>query len=191
MNEIEGTQIIPDLSLDVQKIERYFLGRTESMPAAGQWKGVPFYRFGDRGVGYLCLATSDELLYFVRHQLVRNNRLHLGRQVLVWRNPEARTIGAAGFARHVFMNILLPEYKALIADQEQTRNGRVFWEYMLDEAFQKNLYVYMLDRRSSPNRLVPLLNQKELQTHSSELWGPTEGHKRCCAVISKVELVIK
>lgn len=191
MNEVDGTKIIPDLSLDVPRIEKFFLSKTEKQPAAGQWDGVPFYELGDRGVGYICLATSDQLLYFVRHKLVRNNKLRLGRQVLVWRDPEHVHPAASGFAKHVFLNILLPKYKALIADQEQTKNGAAFWQHMLREAFQKNLYVYMLDRRSSPNVLVPFSSYKDVVSNRDKLWGTTEGHRRCCAVISKVELSLR
>ena len=190
-DEVEGTRIVPDLELDVPKLEKTFLKRTEKLQASGSWNGVPYYELWDRGVGYIVLCSSTELYYFVRYKEIKHNKLRLGRQVLVWRTPNYVSTKPTGFARHVFFNLLLPKYKCLVADQQQTRNGAQFWGYMLTEAFNKNLHVYMFDRRSSPSVLTELHSMNDVEENRKYLWGADAGSERVFAVISKVSLSIK
>lgn len=160
----------------------------------GTYEGTPIYRIGDEGEGYVVLYHQDEVIYFVRHRRIRHNGNLFGRQVLVWRNDDIEGSGgpAAGFALYCFFKLLLPRYKALIADQEQTKRGRAFWQYALREAFQRNLYVYYLDRRSTPNRLIELREWREAyETYAKELWGYSEGHKRTFAVVSLKPIALK
>lgn len=188
--KVQATKLIQDLKPTLvdyvtehlkEKIKR---GATP----AGRYAGLPYYAFGDRGVGYVTLVNrNDQVVYFVRHRLVRH-KLRLGRQVLVWRNRQ--DLSSPGFAQFVFFNVLLPKYKALIADQEQTTSGFQFWQYALLRAFNEHLYVYALDRKSNPNRLIRLRSHEDLIEKEDLLWGHTNAHLRTFAVISKVPLKI-
>lgn len=154
-----------------------------------QYREADVYEFGAPGsMSYLVLVEIDsgEILYFVRHKLIKANNKRFGRQVLVWRDKQAPQ--AAKFASYVFFEYLLPKYGALIADQEQTERGRAFWQYAIAHAMDIGEHVYFLDRRSTPNRLIPIESQRELKFYEPQMWGTTEGHRRTFAVISNKKL---
>jgi hypothetical protein len=109
----------------------------------------------------------------------------------VWRNKDVQTVSSVGFARFVFFQKLLPKYHALIADQEQTKNGTEFWQYSVDFAFESGRKVYFLDRRSTPNSLTLLSSLDDVKKLFPVLWGKTEGHKRTFLMISDRSLVIE
>jgi hypothetical protein len=114
------------------------------------------YTTGDDGIGYYYLVSkrTGRVVYFVRYRLVKANDMRFGRQVLVWRTKDTHgTLSASGLAKKVFNNYLLPRFGRLITDTQQTLNGKAFWEFMINEAFDNGKFVYVLDRRSQPNRL--------------------------------------
>jgi hypothetical protein len=193
--EEHATKLIAPLSEERGHVEyvKYLLRDKLAKKAKpfATYQGATVYLLGDRQQGYVVLEKAGEVLYFVRHELVKHNKLHFGRQVLVWRNKEVQGTAARGFAIHVFFNYLLPKYKALLADKEQTRDGKQFWEYALDFAFQKKLFVYYLDRRSTPNALYQLEDYADVIAHEDDLWGYEQGHLRTFAVISSVPLQLK
>jgi hypothetical protein len=191
MPEEHATQIIPDLSTNLVNMVRKVLElkiRRGGKPV-GTHNGVPYYAFGDIGTGYIALYDGVNVLYFVRHKKVNHNGLSLGRQVLLWRDPTPST-KAAGFAQTVFFNILLPKYTALISDKEQTRNGKEFWSNAIIGAHARSLHVYYLDRASSPNKLLPILNSTDLHKYDPLIWGTSTRHTYTFAVISKSPLSI-
>ncbi|MGD0511539.1 MAG: hypothetical protein ABSA33_06930, partial [Candidatus Micrarchaeaceae archaeon] len=114
-----------------------------------------------------------------------------GRQVIVWRNKEVYSGASAGFASKIFFEYLLPKYKALVADKEQSPDGYAFWHYALREAFSRNKFVYFLNRRSTPNTLARLPTYDDVLEHEHDLWGEEDGHLRTFAVISEIPLAIK
>jgi len=195
--EQKAMRVISPLSEDVNGYVAYVKTllerklKTNKSPDS-TYQGANVYHLGDKQNGYVVLEQSGEILYFVRHELIKHNKLQVGRQVLVWRNKEAYKSGAsAGFASKVFFDYLLPKYKALIADKEQTRDGKQFWEYAIRSAFQRNDFVYFLNRRSTPNSLTRLISYQEVLDRTDELWGIEEGHLRTFAVISELPLKIK
>jgi len=191
MYSVEGSKLIQDLGTELIEHVRTSLFR--KIKAGGKpfstYLGADVYKFGDFGSGYVVLARGSDVLYFVRYEKIRHNALPLGRQVLVWRNKDDPA--TVKFARTVFFNYLLPKFTALVSDTLQTTNGKAFWQYSIDKALAEDKYVYFLDRRSSPNRLIRLIDYPELVKYSSEIWGTDEGHKRTFAVISLKPLQLK
>ena len=194
-SEETATRLIAPLSDDSGYVKHVRLLLNEKLRKKGKpfsvYQGATVYLLGDKQQGYVVLEKNGEILYFVRHEAVKHNSLQLGRQVLVWRNKDVHSAAARGFAAMVFFNYLLPKYKALVADKEQTANGKQFWEYALGTALEKGLYVYYLDRRSTPNRLLKLDDYAEVLAYEDELWGYENGHLRTFAVISQVPLELK
>jgi hypothetical protein len=191
-NEIEATKIIPNLgdSLILYVLSLiYKKGKSAPTPLE-LYQGEKVYSFGDKNIGYVALVVDEKVVYLVRHKEVRANGFRLGRQVLLWRyysEPKA-----SGFAEHVFNEILLPKYTALISDTQQTDLGKTFWQSMLRKSFDRpDRYAYYLDRRSTPVRLLPLSSMDDVKEFSSELWGSDEGHLRTFAVISLKPLSLK
>jgi hypothetical protein len=193
--EETATKLIPPLPSNsgyVQYIKELLLKKLKRKPEPNaRYQGANVHMFGDNQNGYVVLEKNGEILYLVRHELVKHNALQLGRQVLVWRNRETHSAAARGFASHVFFDFLLPKYKALIADKEQTADGKQFWEYALGRAFELEKHVYYLNRRATPNTLLELEDYADVLAHEDELWGHDQGHLRTFAVISQVPLKIK
>lgn len=152
--------------------------------------GGDLYTTGDNNNGYYYLMVDDEIVYFVRYRKIKANGNSFGRQVLVARRKDS--LEASKVAAHVFFSYLLPRFGALMSDTQQTRHGKAFWTFVLSEAFMKNLHVYCLDRRSTPNTLQLISDRRVLQKdYASIIWGTDEGHLRTHAVISKTLLSIK
>ncbi len=189
-----ATQIVDDL--DDAEIKKFVTEKLNSHlkrnpKPSGRWDRLvpcPYYTFGTDEVGYLVLVDdeTDKIIYFVRHKRVKANGVHLGRQVLVWRDP--LSAASRGFAEYIFFNHLLPKYTSLISDQHQTRNGAAFWQKMLELAFKKRKNVYFLDRRATPNTLTHLKSMFEIHELTPDLWGRSEGHKRTFSIISQSRL---
>lgn len=193
MQSETATQLIEPLSnylvALVRKALRSKLDKKAITPVA-QYRGLDVYHLGDQGIGYYVLTNEDhEVVYFVRYRKVRANGLSFGRQVLVWRDREA--LLSAGFASEVFFHKLLPTFKALISDTQQSPKGKQFWDFALLHAFQSKLHVYCLDRRSSPNTLTAISGDADLKKLSPIIWGTDEGHLRTHVVISSVPLSLK
>ncbi len=191
MEEEYATKLIDDLEEALVEEVASLLQKKLRKNAKPQftYRGADVHSFGDEGTGYIVLVKDSEILYFVKHRTVRHNGFKLGRQVLVWRKPFVYE--AAGFASQIFFKVLLPKYSALIADQLQTKQGKQFWLFALGHAFDTGLYVYFLDRRSTPNQLLEMSDDSDISKYSSQLWGHSEGHKRTFAVISTKPLSLK
>jgi hypothetical protein len=179
---------------DIERDKRFILSKIKNRKSTGKYKGADVYYLGDSQNGYVALAKNDQLLYFVRHESVRHNKLPLGRQVMVWSAgsaPGSAAYASTGFAAHVFFDYLLPKYKALIADKQQTDAGFRFWKYAINRALQEHKYVYFLNRRSTPNQLIRLQSDEDVEKYAHQMWGFNTGHLLTFAIISKIPLVLK
>jgi len=190
-----ATKLIPDMAYD--KTAAWFK-ELASLVAKRDSKllehypdsqGGELFSVGDNTNGYYYLKVDDEIIYFVRYRKVKANGNSFGRQVLVARKRS--NVLSTGVALHVFYKYLLPRFGALISDTQQTQHGKAFWDYAIAEAFKKPLLVYFLDRRSTPNRALPLVSPKDVDKHSKEIWGTDDGHLRTHVVISKTPIRIK
>jgi hypothetical protein len=190
-DDITATKIIPDLETAlVERVKLYLklkvLGKANPIYTHN---GANLYRFGDDGEGFYALVHNGKLVYFVRHRRIRYGGAKLGRQVLLWRDPNSDTV-TNGFARLVFFKILLPRYGALIADKEQTRNGSAFWRNAMGNALDKGLHVYFLDRRGSV-KLTKLESEEAIDAAAPDLWGTTPAHLYTFAVVSEKPLALR
>lgn len=189
MLEAKATQMIDVLNPAwVEHTKKLLYSKMVKSKPTGTYRGVAnVYQIGDHGVGYCVLEHQGEILYFVRHKLIRANNIHFGRQVLVWRL--SGDFVAQGFPQWVFLNYLLPKYKALITDTQQSPSGRQFWQWILAEQVKhEGHYVYFLDRRSTPNSLTRLHTDQDLIDTKDLIWGTSEGHLRTHAVVSLTPL---
>jgi hypothetical protein len=192
MENETATKIVPDLETNLVQYVREKLQEklnSSSIKPKWNWQGAPVYEIGDSENGYVVLWDNNEVQYFVRVRRIRHNGFRLGRQVLLWRNPKSEVTN--GFAQKVFFSVLLPKYGALIADKEQTKNGSAFWGNAIVSAFDRNLHVYFLDRRSRKTQLTELLDEDDLGKYRKELWGTTPSHLLTFAIISKTPLVLR
>lgn len=198
--ETEASRVIPDLEDAelVDKANAYFWKRRVTNPRSVRFIGLyidehKIYRVGDgEKLGYLFLVNpiSDRVVYFVRFNRVGFAGLRLGRQVLVVRDPRIDIPG--GFPQHVFFDILLPNYTALIADKQQTRFGRKFWLNALQRAIgSSELHAYFLDRRTRQTQLIELQTPEDLTKYGSLLWGTAKQHELTFGVISNKPLRLK
>ena len=192
MLESNSTVMIPDLSNEhfVAEAQAYFDKRMRFNPDRKPdffYRGAPVYMFGDgEQKSYIFLVENGEVIYLLKYHKVRYSGVKLGRQVLVVR--ARMTTATNQFARHVFFKILLPKYGALIADKQQTKFGRNFWEHAITDAINQNLHVYFLDRRSAPNVLHEIKSDSDVEKFSPDIWGNSKGHELTFAVISQTKL---
>ncbi|QRE00252.1 hypothetical protein [Burkholderia phage BCSR5] len=194
-HEETATQLIPKLDDTLhQFVIKKLKEKIKKDPTPwSTWRSSHIYWFGDTSTGYYCLEHEGDILYFVRYKAIKANKMRFGRQILVWRNRTLKGSESAGFAKEIFFNVLLPKFKALIADQEQTQDGMAFWQHALSEAINQSyrFHSYFLDRRATPNVLHEIQSYADVLKYDKELWGTSEGHRRTFAVISTVPLEIK
>ena len=193
MEQLTSSKLIPDLETSLVEYVKEKLKEKLAKHSAKKistYRGADVYSFGDDENGYITLVSDNQVVYFVRVRRIRHNGFRLGRQVLLWRDPQAGLV-TSGFAQRVFFNILLPRYGALIADKEQTRNGAAFWSNACDAALARGLNVYCLDRRSRKSVLTKLEDSEALDAFAKTLWGNTPAHSLTFAVISNKRLTLQ
>lgn len=160
--------------------------KTKNKQPEGKYNGADVYYLGNSGIGYIVLVHLEQIIYFVRYRKVRHNNLPLGRQVLLWRDRAEAS--AEGFAKYVFFKILMPKYKALISDTQQTSLDQGFWSTAIGYALRHDYYVYYLNRYSSPNQLIGIPDLSTLDEYKKDIWGNSNKHKYTFAVISSIPL---
>jgi hypothetical protein len=188
---VEASKIVPDLeNLRFGKIVLVLTEKiSKGLKPFLHYRGADAYKFGDDESWYIVLVHETKIVYYVRHRRVSYAGKKLGRQVLLWRDPSAGTV-ANGFAQKIFFGVLLPQYGALIADKEQTRNGSAFWANAIIGAFARGLHVYCLDRRGKVS-LTELKTESDATDHEPTLWGTSPGHLYTFAVISTKPLTLR
>ncbi len=192
MKEEQATGTIKDLEHEkMGNVAQSILNRVKYKIPIEYRSGSPLYRLGDKGTGYVVLVHDNKVEYFVRYRQARNSGLKFGRQVLVWRNPEGRSMAAAGIARHVFFNILLPEYKALITDNEQTKFGMHFWVNAAAYALGVGKFLFFVDRRGHTPEILQVEDEQDLEELKPAIWGTSTKHKLTWLAISTLPLVLK
>lgn len=157
-------------------------------PLMQHWDN-PVYIVGDDHSGYIALYnTEDEAFdYFIHYALQKGGIASTWRRVLA-RNARSTFI-AGRFGTTVFFDVLMPRFGTLYADMWQEHREKVFWHYAINEAFnRRGLNVYLLDRRTEPEKLVQFETVKELDRYHRPAYGRSEAHKRLFSVISATEL---
>jgi hypothetical protein len=173
----------------IEKIKNYLVVLLENALLIGAYRGAEIFSFGDdgEGEGYLALVKDGEILYFVRHRKIEH--VAEGRQILVWRCAEAAHI-TGGFAQYVFFNLLLPKYKALIADKDQARDGAWSLSNAMQSALSRDLHVYCFDRRST-DKLISLKSIEAINDAAPILWGTGASRLFTFGVVSSIPVTLK
>lgn len=108
-------------------------------------------------------------------------------QNLVWRSSNAQH-GAVlrDVAQKVFFNYILDKYDVILSDNQQTGEGKFFWQRMMSSAlaFGMNVYYYQMMNA----QLQPIPNQDALNDLEDQLWSEEEDQQYHLALISKVAL---
>lgn len=189
INNLTETEIIEPLTAeDVEETVSFLTQEVSANQPVGKYKEASYYDIKYKGSTYIVLTEPDtnEVIYFVKHRPVSIDHIAAGRQVLVWRNTDSYY--AAGFAVYIFFNVLLPKYKVLFADVQQTPMGKQFWGYGIKKAYDDGLYVYYVDERGSFPKIVELPTPSEFNKNKNQIWGIGNDYKRIYAVISSVKL---
>jgi len=108
-------------------------------------------------------------------------------QNLVWRSPNAQHSAVLrDVAQKVFFHYILERYDVILSDNQQTHEGKFFWQRQMSNALALNLHVYYYQMLTAS--LKPIANQDELNDLEDQLWSEDDGQEYHLALISKVAL---
>ncbi|MDE9494542.1 hypothetical protein KKJ09_13340 [Xenorhabdus bovienii] len=143
------------------------------------------------------MVTNDETpetVYLV--ELNFRNDIIIGKstctQIKVWRTVSAQHQHAvSGFPR-VFFKHLLDEYSIVVTDEQQTSDGKRFWETMISWALEVGFSVYASDGTEMDRPLTAIGNLDEFYgTWDEFCWGyDKDVHTHRLVVISKSQLEV-
>ncbi|MDX7990878.1 hypothetical protein [Xenorhabdus littoralis] len=112
-------------------------------------------------------------------------------QIMVWRTFSAEHQDAiSGFPRQ-FFKYLLENYNIIVTDEEQTGDGKRFWQIMIAWSLAANYHVYVSDGTEMDRPLTQISSMDELiEKWETFCWGyDTEIHRHRLIVISKNALL--
>lgn len=155
----------------------------------GEDKNSVLFRTGDKQNGSYVLYNKDTKLtdYFIRYEYkkVSGHGLFVT-QVLLWRRKSASFNGRS-VTDHVFFDILLPKYKRIASDQQQTEAGRDFWIRILSLANGKSHRIGILEKGKeveyfdeSKTSYMDWMDEKELTS-----WGEDESKRMIRFIIEE------
>jgi|SRR5271156_4856214 len=191
LTEVDAIQTIPDLADETiayhLKQARRGLARTGTKIA--DFRGAEVVMTGSHEINYLCLVQDKVILYLIRTKTARMGGLRYGQQVMLIRNakPEFAPL-VQGFAVFAFFKILLPKYHILLSDKEQTLSGAKMYRGLVATGLSRNCFVYLYDRRTTPNKWYSIKSSQDFQATAPKAWGTSEGDKRTLLVLSDSEI---
>lgn len=108
-------------------------------------------------------------------------------QNLVWRSTNARHDDVLrDTARKVFFNYILQRYDVILSDNQQTGEGRHFWQRQMSYAIALGLHVYYYQMMTA--QLQPIPTQDALGELRDMLWSEADEQQYHLALISRVAL---
>lgn len=124
---------------------------------------IPGYS-GRKNVLYT--VYQDQINFFSLYEIIRNLKGISGAvtQFLVYRDSSNNHNGISSISlNRVSWDIVFPITRSFLCDKQQTGFGRKSWEYIVEQAFQKGLKVYVYDSKlkfltEMPNFEFYLLN---------------------------------
>lgn len=190
--------LIDDISnVTPESVDNFFLPKIASGQARENPKQLAprvntLYHYGDNHNGGYFLTPKDNsyVAYFVKYKTIHYRKLGLQalRQALVWRRMKGDVV-ATSMPQRVFFEILLPKFGQIVSDYEQTDFGRDFWLRVSESAFNRNLYVYVVNRIGRDgDKLIRLDSFADIVELKDFLWAPIERNKRVLILISNKEL---
>jgi hypothetical protein len=141
-----------------------------------------------QGSQYFCLdARMKQITYYMKYEVKNNGKLgSYVWQSLVWTYPAASYI--SGVPQKMFFEYLLPKFGTIIADSQQTWDGKRFWRLRLAEAFQKKLNVYFYDFSNHAIEKIDDYKHFEECDKRRGIWGPSDLNQMKRMVISNKDL---
>lgn len=140
------------------------------------------------------LVFGDEIIYAVNLNILDGvvNGKHCT-QVMVWRsvNDDHEDV-LTGFARKMFEHFV-EEYVVIVSDDEQTTDGRRFWQTRILNALRKGAFVYFTDMNELDDDKINIIHHVASQEEFNDKWydhgwGEAEEYKDRLFIISKDEL---
>lgn len=108
-------------------------------------------------------------------------------QNLVWRSPNAQHSAVLrDVAQKVFFNYILERYDVILSDNQQTGEGKFFWQRQMSNAIAFGLHVYYYQMMSA--QLQPIETQDALNNLEDQLWSEHDDQQYHLALISRVAL---
>ena len=153
-----------------------------------------FGKLGEKQIK-IRLVYGDEIIYAVNLNILDGiiNGKHCT-QVLVWRsiNDEHEQV-LLGFARKMFEHFI-EEYVVIVSDDEQTSEGRRFWQARISNAFRKAMFVYFTDLNELDDDKINVIHPIETESDFTAKWydhgwGQGEEYKDRLFIISKESLI--
>jgi hypothetical protein len=150
------------------------------------------YQIGDSNTGvYFSAVGGTTIGYFAKYSNVLMDQTvapstQTMRQVLI---KSYRGIGGAattGVGKMIFWDHLFPKYHCIVSDNQQTTDGIAFWNYRIQESFERNLVVRLVDTNDRTYKDVN--NFDELSRLQGEIWGPSKWFQRIILMIMKKEI---
>jgi hypothetical protein len=114
-------------------------------------------------------------------------RTTCAQQVMVWR--DSQVFQTRGLTEFVFFECLLPKYRSIITDSQQTEDGQRFWDNRILDALRMDLWVYYVSL-IPPREITQIKSDVEYRTlgRNKEIWGIDNKHQARRIVISAQQL---
>jgi len=189
---INAIQLIPDLrdetvAFHLKQARKRWSRHHEVL---AKYKGNDVIFTGDNEDNYLLLVRDNVILYLIKTHSTNMGGLRYGQQVMLIKNADLQYKPLIdGFASFAFFKILLRRYHLLLSDQMQTPSGAKMFKNLTAAALSKSKFVYLYDRRSSPNRWVQIRSIPDFQVLIPRIWGSSEGHRRMLLAVSDQEVL--
>lgn len=108
-------------------------------------------------------------------------------QNLVWRTANAQHYAILrDVAQKVFFNYILDRYDVILSDNQQTGEGKFFWQRQMSNALAYGMHVYYYQMLSA--NLREIADQEALNQLENQLWAEDDGQEYHLALISKLQL---
>nr|WP_228029633.1 hypothetical protein [Pectobacterium carotovorum]AKG47496.1 hypothetical protein pA_00056 [Pectobacterium carotovorum] len=141
----------------------------------------------------IAMGENPETVYLV--QLRFRNDIVYGKttctQIKVWRTISAKHNEVVHNLPRTFFTNLLKKHSIVVSDEEQTGDGKRFWETMIDWAMSSGFYVYVSDGTEEDRPLSKITDMGEFYDKWDDFcWGnDREVHTHRLAVISLNNIV--
>ncbi|MEW2741545.1 hypothetical protein ABZ131_20505 [Providencia rettgeri] len=140
---------------------------------------------------YRLIAEGDEpeTVYLV--ELRFRNDVVYGKQtctqIKVWRTISSIHNAAVRELPRTFFSNLLKEYSIVVSDEEQTADGKRFWETMIDWSLNTGYFVYISDGTQEDRPLSPVHSMSDFYNKWEKFcWGEDRDvHTHRLTVITK------
>jgi hypothetical protein len=191
-------ELIEDTSFDLddETVRKNLLSRLldkSSMELVGTYKGLNFYvtgRNSNGGYWFLLDKTGSDLAYVCRFVTLGASSMQFKSkvitQVAVWRNFDVYVSRA--FPAYIFFRMLLPKYGVVMTDNQQTKDGRRFWQARMGDALHKGLFVYTFDQNTRD--LHRLHNTDDIDDAAPYLWKKDPKFRTRRVLISQTKLTL-